>query len=228
MSIHRVKIPVRHTIYQDLLEITRQLNAGVKDNLAKPLGENLTQLTCDVLDQVFAELIRAQAVKDPSYGGTGESNKVLRHITEQLEKYMPKSIGMLSNDRVLPVANYIVSQFDQQTSSETYLCYAVSTKLMQQAQLRYQRLMDGDDQAISALFGDVIDIIDQGVTALIREPKSMLKFNRIMDKSLSGLILLMTSMGYKRIEKISTSIALQQAQDYAKHFNLFMGIEDLA
>lgn len=226
MCVHRVKIPVQQRIYQDLLEITQQLNAGVKANLTKQLGDNLTQLTCDVLDQVFAELIRTQAAKDPHYAGTGESNKVLQQITEQLEKYMPKSIGMLSNDRVQPVANYILTQFDQDASAQVYLCYNVSTKLMQQAQQRYQRLMEGDDQAISEVFGDVVNIIDQGVTALIREPKSMLKFNRIMDKSLSALILLMTSMGYKRIEKIGTSIQLHQAQDYAKHFNLFMGIED--
>jgi hypothetical protein len=227
MSIHRVKIPVQTKTYQDLVRVSQQLAAGTEQNLSKVLGEVLSQLSCEVLDQVFAALIRSQADKGLSTQSSGESQQVLTQIIQQLQKYMPKSLGMLNNQRVQPVAQYILAQFDVSCAQQICLCYEVTDDSIQQAKIRYQRLMHGDEQAIAAVFADVVQIIDQGVTALIREPKAMLKFNALMDKTLNGLILLMTNLGYKRIEKIATSVELGQAQDYAKHFNLFMGIEEL-
>jgi hypothetical protein len=227
MSIHRVKIPVQTKTYQDLVRVSQQLAAGTEQNLSKVLGEVLSQLSCEVLDQVFAALIRTQADKGLHTQSSGESQQVLTQIIQQLQKYMPKSLGMLNNQRVQPVAQYILAQFDVSGAQQICLCYEVTDDSIQQAKIRYQRLMHGDEQAIAEVFADVVQIIDQGVTALIREPKAMLKFNALMDKTLNGLILLMTNLGYKRIEKIGTSVELSQAQDYAKHFNLFMGIEEL-
>ncbi|KAA8731884.1 hypothetical protein F4V57_11610 [Acinetobacter qingfengensis] len=225
MSAHRVKLPVQAETYQSLLQITQALNAGEKNSLSKSLGEVLTKLTCEILDQVFADLIRAQA-QLASSKSTGESQQVLDQISQQLQKYMPMSIGIFANERLKPVANYLLAQFDTENSEQAYLCYEVSDALVEQSKTHYQQLMQGDQHVIDGVFTDLVQIIDQGVSALIRAPKAMLKFNLVLDKTLNSVINVTTNIGYKRIGKIGKSLQLTQAQDYAKHFNHFLRIEE--
>jgi hypothetical protein len=61
-----------------------------------------------------------------------------------------------------------------------------------------------------------------GVTALIREPKKMLKFNLVVDKTLNGVINMTTHMGYKRLEKLGGQLNQATANDYIEHFMTFL------
>jgi hypothetical protein len=68
-----------------------QLNAGESQSLAKPLGEVLADISCEVIDQVFGDLARL------STSGDGESEKVIQHIVDTMRKYMPWSVSFFSN-----------------------------------------------------------------------------------------------------------------------------------
>lgn len=60
------------------------------------------------------------------------------------------------------------------------------------------------------------------MTCLIREPKHLLKFNLVVDKTLNGVIHMTTHLGYKRLEKLGTQIDLDMANDYIEHFLAFL------
>lgn len=220
MAIQYVKMPVSHETYQQLEQIAQALNAGEKAALAKPLGEIFTQLTCEVLDQAFGVLTKSHTnIKDVQAQDTA---KVLNQIDAHLKKYMAWSIAMFSNERLRPVANYMLSQFDCDDSQQIYLQYEIPAELANRVQQNYTDLMQNDVQAIERVFNDLTEVIDIGVTAHIRTPKSILKFNYVVDKTLTGVIHLVTSLGYKRIEKLAKDLSLSQAQHYARHFNGFI------
>ena len=73
-----------------------------------------------------------------------------------------------------------------------------------------------------SLVGSVTDVIDVGVTHLIREPKKCLKFNFVVDKTLNGVINMTTHLGYKRLEKLGTQLDQQVAVIYVDYFLKFM------
>ena len=66
------------------------------------------------------------------------------------------------------------------------------------------------------------DVIDVGVTHLIREPKKCLKFNFVVDKTLNGVINMTTHLGYKRLEKLGTQLDQDVASKYVDYFLNFM------
>ncbi len=57
-------------------------------------------------------------------------------------------------------------------------------------------------------------VVDAGVTHLVREPKKMLKFNMVVDKTLTGVINLTTQLGYKRFDKLGKIYDAQSISQY--------------
>lgn len=208
-----IYIKLKPETFQRFQDIKNQLNQDHKANLAKPLGDVLTEISCEVIDLVFG-VITAQNFK-----GVGETEHTLEQITANLKKYMPWSISLFSNERLVPMVNYIYDQIDEHLG-ENFLTYKLDDALAKEA-IECVKQLDLDNLAyIHPTFDMFIRIIEQGVTSLIREPKKMLKFNLVVDKTLDGVIALTTQLGYRRIEKIAHHFDLQTSQDY---FHYFMG-----
>jgi hypothetical protein len=76
-----------------------------------------------------------------------------------------------------------------QIEDETiYMTYPVAPHLAQQVRNSSQKLAGGDHAEISNALKLLTEVIDVGVTHLIREPKKCLKFNFVVDKTLNGVI----------------------------------------
>src|SRR5690606_41221968 len=74
--------------HQRFIDLHSRLNAGDPDSLAKPLGENLADMACEIIDQIFGQMV--QIAKSPD----SESEKVIQHIIETTRKYMPWSVSL--------------------------------------------------------------------------------------------------------------------------------------
>ncbi len=76
----------------------------------------------------------------------------------------------------------------------------------------------GNNSYVAPALKVFTQIVDQGVTSLVREPKKMLKFNLVVDKTLNGVINLTTQLGYKRFDKLGR---IYDAQMYESIFRSF-------
>jgi len=208
-----IYIKLQDQTFHKFQEIYQQLHQGEESNLAKPLGDVLTEISCEVIDQVFS-VITAQNFK-----GVGETEHTLEQITNNLKKYMPWSISLFSNERLLPMVTYIYKQMEEQ-EGDWFLTYPLDEALALDALNCVAQLDLGNTLFIRQTFDIFLKIIDEGVTCLIREPKKMLKFNLVVDKTLNGVINLTTQLGYKRIDKIADHFNVQTSQAY---FHYFMG-----
>ena len=92
----------------------------------------------------------------------------------------------------------------------------------QQVKSSSQKLAGGDRHETVNALKLLTDVIDVGVTHLIREPKKCLKFNFVVDKTLNGVINMTTHLGYKRLEKLGTQLDQQVAVIYVDYFLKFM------
>ena len=194
-----------------------QLLQGSKESQASALGDVLSEMACEVIEQVFMVLLQ----ENQHHSQTGESEKVIQQILEAIRKYMPWSVSFFGNDRLVPVVEYL-SKTIQLEDEKVYMTYPIEQQLAQQVKSSSQKLAGGDRHETVNALKLLTDVIDVGVTHLIREPKKCLKFNFVVDKTLNGVINMTTHLGYKRLEKLGTQLDQQVAVIYVDYFLKFM------
>lgn len=203
--------------YARFAHIRAQLLQGSKESQANALGNVLSEMACEVIEQVFMVLLQ----ENQHHSQTGESEKVIQQILEAIRKYMPWSVSFFGNDRLVPVVEYL-SKTIQLEDEKVYITYPIEQQLAQQVKSSSQKLAGGDRHETVNALKLLTDVIDVGVTHLIREPKKCLKFNFVVDKTLNGVINMTTHLGYKRLEKLGTQLDQQVAVIYVDYFLKFM------
>lgn len=203
--------------YARFAHIRAQLLQGSKESQANALGNVLSEMACEVIEQVFMVLLQ----ENQHHSQTGESEKVIQQILEAIRKYMPWSVSFFGNDRLVPVVEYL-SKTIQLEDEKVYMTYPIEQQLAQQVKTSSQKLAGGDRHETVNALKLLTDVIDVGVTHLIREPKKCLKFNFVVDKTLNGVINMTTHLGYKRLEKLGTQLDQQVAVIYVDYFLKFM------
>ena len=203
--------------YARFAHIRAQLLQGSKESQANALGDVLSEMACEVIEQVFMVLLQ----ENQHHSQTGESEKVIQQILEAIRKYMPWSVSFFGNDRLVPLVEYL-SKSIQLEDEKVYMTYPIEQQLAQQVKTSSQKLAGGDRHETVNALKLLTDVIDVGVTHLIREPKKCLKFNFVVDKTLNGVINMTTHLGYKRLEKLGTQLDQQVAVIYVDYFLKFM------
>ena len=203
--------------YARFAHIRAQLLQGSKESQANALGNVLSEMACEVIEQVFMVLLQ----ENQHHSQTGESEKVIQQILEAIRKYMPWSVSFFGNDRLVPLVEYL-SKTIQLEDEKVYMTYPIEQQLAQQVKSSSQKLAGGDRHETVNALKLLTDVIDVGVTHLIREPKKCLKFNFVVDKTLNGVINMTTHLGYKRLEKLGTQLDQKVAVVYVDYFLKFM------
>ncbi|HFG6933068.1 TPA: hypothetical protein ACGIKA_002683 [Acinetobacter baumannii] len=219
---YKVFLKISDSTYTQFASIREKLYAGVRESQSKVLGDVLSDLSCEIIEQVFSVLLKdEQDNSTMTQKQRYESEKVLQQILDTFRKYMPWSVSFFGNERLLPLVDYMTSLMKER-EQEVYITYPITPQLVQQAQTLTEQIREGNMQSIEKAFQTLIQIVDLGVTSLVREPKKRLKFNLVVDKTLNGVINMTTHLGYKRLEKLGTQVDQTTATHYINHFLAFM------
>ncbi|MCH7314846.1 hypothetical protein [Acinetobacter sp. ANC 3882] len=205
--------------------IRQQLNAGTYESQSRILGEVLSEIACDIVEQVFSVLlIQNRQPTQLTQKYTAESEKVIQQIIAAVRKYMPWSIALFGNERLCPFANYF-SNMIKYHDEQVYVSYPIDRHLVQQVHALVERLKNNEISDMVDVFQTLIQIVDLGVTSLIREPKKCLNFNTVVDKTLNGVINMTAHLSYKRLEKMGNQVDMGAATDCVNHFLAFMHVD---
>lgn len=219
---YKVFLKISDSTYTQFASIREKLHAGVRESQSKVLGDVLSDLSCEIIEQVFSVLLKdEQDNSTMTHKQRYESEKVLQQILDTFRKYMPWSVSFFGNERLLPLVDYMTSLMKER-EQEVYITYPITPQLVQQAQTLTEQIRAGNMQSVEKAFQTLIQIVDLGVTSLVREPKKRLKFNLVVDKTLNGVINMTTHLGYKRLEKLGTQVDQTTATHYINHFLAFM------
>lgn len=222
---YQIQLKINDHTYNELVEITEKLNHGEKKDLAKDLGRVFTEMSCQVLEQVFGRLVKEHQAKSGSTGRSHEGQQTVDQIESTLKKYMPWSISFFGNDRLKPVANHILNKFHAEEPDSIKMYYTLDRQLGEESQASLEAIRQGNFDVLPKLMRDLVKVIDVGVSEFIRDPKTLLKFNFVVDKTLNGVINMITATGYKRINKIADEYDGRdqaKATYYADHFGNFI------
>ncbi|MGE9758043.1 hypothetical protein ACQP6U_11645 [Acinetobacter baumannii] len=219
---YKVFLKISDSTYTQFASIREKLHAGVRESQSKVLGDVLSDLSCEIIEQVFSVLLKdEQDNSTMTQKQRYESEKVLQQILDTFRKYMPWSVSFFGNERLLPLVDYMTSLMKER-EQEVYITYPITPQLVQQTQTLTEQIREGNMQSVEKAFQTLIQIVDLGVTSLVREPKKRLKFNLVVDKTLNGVINMTTHLGYKRLEKLGTQVDQTTATHYINHFLAFM------
>ncbi|MFW6559254.1 hypothetical protein [Acinetobacter baumannii] len=219
---YKVFLKISDSTYTQFASIREKLHAGVRESQSKVLGDVLSDLSCEIIEQVFSVLLKdEQDNSTMTQKQRYESEKVLQQILDTFRKYMPWSVSFFGNERLLPLVDYMTSLMKER-EQEVYITYPITPQLVQQAQTLTEQIREGNMQSVEKAFQTLIQIVDLGVTSLVREPKKRLKFNLVVDKTLNGVINMTTHLGYKRLEKLGTQVDQMTATHYINLFLAFM------
>lgn len=203
---YKVFLKISDSTYTQFASIREKLHAGVRESQSKVLGDVLSDLSCEIIEQVFSVLLKdEQDNSTMTEKQRYESEKVLQQILDTFRKYMPWSVSFFGNERLLPLVDYMTSLMKER-EQEVYITYPITPQLVQQAQTLTEQIREGNMQSVEKAFQTLIQIVDLGVTSLVREPKKRLKFNLVVDKTLNGVINMTTHLGYKRLEKLGMQV----------------------
>jgi hypothetical protein len=156
--------------------------------------------------------------------GDNESEKIIQQIRETTRKYMPWSVSFFSNDRLVPMVNYLYGRFYSE-DGQHYMHYPIDASLATDLLAYVSQMKEGQNQYVPLALKAFTQVVDAGVTHLVREPKKMLKFNMVVDKTLTGVINLTTQLGYKRFDKLGKIYDAQSMSQYFDHFMVFLSNE---
>lgn len=212
---YNIYLQIRPETHLQFQSIHSQLNAGETENLSKALGENLADIACEIIDQVFGRIARLSHSKDH------ESEKVIQQIVDTTRKYMPWSVSFFGNERLLPMVNYLYNM-TYEHEGEHYVRYPVEKTLVTELLGCVDQMKAGNNQYVKPALRAFTEVVDVGVNHLVREPKKMLKFNVVVDKTLNGVITLTTQLGYKRFDKLGHIYDAHTISHYFDHFLAFL------
>lgn len=163
-------LKISDSTYTQFEAIRQKLHDGVSQSQAKVLGMSCLTFLVKLLSRFFVLLQSGNASMSPKQ--QAESEKVIQQVLETFRKYMPWSVSFFGNERLLPLVDYMTSLMKEQ-GQQVYITYPVTLQLVQQAETLTQQIRDGNMQSITAAFETLIQIVDLGVTSLVREPKSV-------------------------------------------------------
>nr|WP_314369712.1 hypothetical protein [uncultured Acinetobacter sp.] len=222
---YSILLKINEVTYDKFERIRQQLNDGTSASQSRVLGEVLSEIACDIVEQVFSVLLIQNSQPTAiSQKYKTESEKVIQQIIGAVRRYMPWSIALFGNERLCPFVNYfsnMIKYHDQQV----YVSYPIDRNLVQQAHALVAQIKNNEINDMADVFHTLIQIVDLGVTNLIREPKKCLNFNKVVDKTLNGVIHITAQLSYKRLEKMSNQVDSNTATDCVNHFLAFMHVD---
>lgn len=216
---YTVALKLKPETYQQFKNIHAKLNNNEPEAQSKLLGDNISNIACELIDQAFGNLVNQSNSKD------GDSAKVLKQVKETITKYMPWSVSFFGNDRLLPMVNH-VNGLIKKEGEQGYITYPVNKVIVNELLGCAEQLRQGNSAYVAPGLKAFTQVVDQGVTSLIREPKKLLKFNMVVNKTLDGVIGLTTQIGYKRFEKLSSIHEAEKIGKYFEHFVAFLDTAD--
>ncbi|MCF8999371.1 hypothetical protein [Acinetobacter nectaris] len=221
---YAVYLRVEAQTYQKFISIQERLNAGEKQKLAHELGDVLADVSVQIIQQAFIDLLEQQKrrlTRPEGHKVAADSEKVIEHVLSAFKKYLPWAIALFGNERLQPIVEYF-SKMVHHENGEIYVRYHVASDLAEKILKKVEAIRQGDASEIALAFDCLNEVIDTGVDQLIRKPKALLKFNLVVDKTLNGVIQVSTNMAYKRLSSLGREVELSSAPYYIDHFMQFL------
>lgn len=209
------------------LEVLYQATRTHVSDQDKLIGvELLAEAYCDLLDICFVQIIEDLNRTHPS-PELLEARRVLDDIQEKIRHYVRWTAGFIANDRIPPVIAHFYAMTYQQGlgRDQPFMGFNLSPALGAEIVRVVSALKDGSAQDFADGIELIIQVIDETMGPLAIEPKNLIKFNFVVNKTLDGIIALVKVLFKRMLRKLAPKLPPTMFPQIAAHLESFLIVE---
>lgn len=200
--------------------IDAALRAGVRESQAKPAAETMALAINTLVDQFLSQLLRDLYAAYPRHTGYKSALKIIDDIQGKVLHYLKWLTRFLSNERMaVVVKNYVamMQPLSATNPQQMYLAVNVSPKLAERARITINALRSGESTNVPAGIEVLIDIIDAVLVDFVDEPKRLMRFNLVVNKSLDAAIYMIKGLAFRQLRALGDSIPPEHVSVFLDH-----------
>ena len=208
----------------DLAYLVAQAEKGLSEADKKLSVAMLTEVYCGLLDTCFGELLK-QVNEKHKIKTLAEAQSIIEEIQSKARHYMGWISGFLATEKVVKVIHHfdsLVVKPEAGSDQSHFLKLPISAVLGQKAAINLTNLINGSSTDIKQGIEILIEATDAAIGHVVEDPKRIMKFNLVVDKTLGGVIVLLKGIGYKIIRKLGEQLPQDTYAMVATHLGSFV------
>ncbi len=224
MSVPLIAYPTTQVLVENVSTLNSRLKQRTKEKQGPFATELMQQSAQDLLTVFFGDLFDALKEAEPRQSYR-EGSAVVRDIRDKLLHYLGWASPFFGNDRLPPAVEHYFALFrDLNIDGDLipHITIAISPELRARADALLPDLMAGQAKDMSACISVFNDIILEALDTLLVRPKDLMKFNFVVNKTLNGVISLMTTLTTRSLEKAGADMPPEHQPILARHIAKFL------
>lgn len=219
-----IAIRLRPHIAEGLSTLTARARSGLSDADKKVAANLLADAYSDVLDHCFVEMLTDINRTHPS-SMVKEAFNVAEEIKDKIHHYLGWIVGFFSPERLVPVIghfNSLVHELELDGETHTYVTFPITPRLAADSERVLGELRDGSAKDLHEGTELLIKVIDAALQPLMIEPKRLMKFNFLVNKTLDGVISLLVGLFHRMLRRLAPHLDRELYPLVSRHLSRFL------
>lgn len=220
-----IAIPLRSHIAEGQARLVERARDGKLSDTDKKTGaELLADAYSDVIDHCFVELLHVINRTHPS-PMIEDAFKVAEEIKEKIHHALAWVVGFFSAERLVPVIahfNDLTNELSLHGETRFHVTFPLPPKLAGNVTRALAGLRDGSAKDLQEGTELLIQVIEVALEPLMLEPKRLMKFNFVVNKTLDGLIGVILSLFKRLLRRLTPQIERELYPLVASHLSRFL------
>lgn len=220
-----IAVPLRPHIAEGLKTLTERAESGRLSEADKKIGaELLADAYADVLDHCFVELLHELNRVHPT-PMLKEAFGVTEEIKEKIHHYLGWVVGFFSAERLTPVIahfNRITRELNLHGETGPHCVFAIDPQLAADSRTALATLRNGTATNLDEGVEHLLRVIEAALDTLVLEPKQLMKFNFVVNKTLDGVISLLQTLFKRMLRRLGVQVPRDMYPKVSAHLSRFL------
>ena len=205
-------------------EIHQKLKAGSRESQATAAADTLGLAINTLVDAFLAQLLRELAAAHPEHKLYKDALTVVEDIQGKVQHYLGWLTRFLSNERMTVVAAKYLTMIQPLVATQPqreFLAVSIEPLLAAHARKTIAVLRSGESVDVRAGIEVLISIVDAVLVNFVYEPKRLMRFNLIVDKTLDGAIYMIKGLAFRQLRALGERLPVAHLPVFLDHLEHF-------
>lgn len=218
-----ISVPLPAHVHEGLaLLVSRSTDGLTKKDKAMGI-DLLTDAYCHVIDHILVSLLDEISNRYESRQIT-EARRMAEQVKQKARHYIPWAGGFISAKRLPPVIAYFNSLV-YQIDDDHHITVPISASVAERSNAIIASLQTGKAEDLTEGVALLSQVIDHLIGPLVIEPKNLLRFNFVVNKTLDGVIGLLHSLITRSLGKFGRKVSSDLYPLIGSHLGRFLVID---
>lgn len=201
-------------------EIGAKLKSGIRQSQAQAAAETLALAINILVDRFLSQLLRDLAEAYPTYRGYKKALAIVDEVKDKALQYLNWLTRFLSNERMAVVVDKYLAMIQPLIPAQPereFLTVGLDPVMAAHARRTINALRSGESKDVSQAIEVLIDIIEALLVDFVYEPKRLMHFNLVVNKTLDGIIHMIKGLSFRQLRALGSTLPLQHLPVFLDH-----------